>query len=282
MKKSHLLVGLASVIATASLHAAPYTDWQFDYTGNEANTLMLWKFDQPAPKSDASGNGKTAALAATNPNATVGEVDGRFGQAFYSGSYSTSNDSFAQAAGSAALMSASALSVEFWYQPLSDTIAPGNHAYFFDKKFDTKLGTYLRLNNTDGKAGSLDFSVGNGTVSANLRTGSLAWEAETWYHIAVTFENVDGDGVLKIFRDGNVLAETIVPDFGSISNSGSLWRMGNRLGSGYGSLPGYFDNFRISSVAYDYAPIPEPGTTALLLTALTIGALRLGVKQANR
>ncbi len=283
MKPSTLISGIAVVIATAStLHAAPYTDWQFDYTGNEANTLLLWKFDQPSPRTDSSGNGKTAVLASPNPNATTGEEDGKFGQSYYSGTYSNANDSFAQAYSSTSLMSNAALSVEFWYRPLDSAIASSNHAYFFDKKFNTTSGIYLRLNNTGGETGTLDLSVGNGSNSASLRTDSLVWSADTWYHIAVTFENVDGDGILKIFRDGNVLAETTADGFGDIATGSNLWRMGNRLGSGYGSVPGYFDNFRISSVAYEYAAIPEPGTTALLLTAVTFGALRLGMKQANR
>ncbi len=173
------------------------------------------------------------------------------------------------------------MSVEFWFRPLEDGVASGNLAYFFDKQYTTKYGLQLRLDNTDSKAlGALSFLVGNGVDSnLSLKTGGLEWNADQWYHVAVTFELIGDDATIKIFRDGQQLGSRIGEGFGPMVNSVEVtgtdaknyfWRLGNRLGSSYGSTPGYFDNFRISDVAYQYAaPIPEPSVTAILgLTGL--------------
>src|SRR5690606_2181908 len=98
--------------------------------------------------------------------------------------------------------------------------------------------------------------------------------------LAVTYENVDGDGVMKIFRDGVVLAQRVVSDFGDLDPGTRWWQLANRLGSSYGSMPGYYDNFRISDVAYNYSNIPEP-SAAVLLVLFPVAFIWIRNKRSN-
>lgn len=249
--------------------AAPYTDWQNDYTGTESGTLLLWKFNSPDPSLDSGTGGYNATFSTTG---TQTGVTGKFGQAFFSGpDKSTSNDSFARNGASAEVFNTSALSVEFWFQPVMAGVSTGNIAYFVDKKYSSSshTGVLLALNNTGETPGTLYFEVGNGSSSTSIRTASLEWNVGQWYHIAATYQNVDGDGVLRIFRDGKEEGFREVEAFGSLDAGARFWNLANRLGSSNNSsTPGYYDNFRISSIAYDYAPIPE-ARTAMLLFLLT-------------
>lgn len=259
------LASLALLAAPVLAYAEPYTDWRNDYVGNEPGTVLLWKFDNPAPKSNSAGSGYTATVG---DNVTVGVAEGKFGTGFYSAERSTAADSYAQVAGSAGILPTNAMSIEFWFKPVADGVATGNLSYFFDKKFTTDSGVYLALSNTSPSQGALVFSVGNGNTSGSLKTGNLSWDADLWYHIAITFENLDGDAYLKIFRDGEVLASTRLLEFGDLANGSSLFRLGNRLGSSYGSVPGTYDNFRISNIAHEYSNIPEPAAALLLIPVL--------------
>ncbi|MFV0338110.1 MAG: LamG-like jellyroll fold domain-containing protein [Chthoniobacterales bacterium] len=83
------------------------------------------------------------------------------------------------------------MSIEFWYQPQTDILtgAP-TVSYFFDKKYSTNNGISLALSNT----GALYLQMGNGTTSSNLLGSTLTWDSGTWYNIAVTYENIAGDG----------------------------------------------------------------------------------------
>lgn len=252
-----------------SYDGSPYTAWQNDYTGNEANTLLLWKFDNDNPSSnygyDYSGGGHNATFHSTG---TQTGVSGKFGTSFLSGpDRSSANDSYARNTASSDVFNGSALSVEFWFRPVVDGGTTSTLSHMVDKRYaDPGVGLLLTFRNTEGgNQGYLALSVGNGTTLASLNTAGLDWDADTWYHIAVTFENVDGDGIMKIFRDGKEAASRVVDDFGDIDPGTRWWNLANRIGSSYGSMPGYYDNFRISDVAYNYSAIPEPATAMLLI-----------------
>lgn len=267
-----LAVASGGMLQAQTYDGSPYTDWASDYSGSEPHTLLLWKFDQPSPRSNSAAS--AYAVASSGPRTAPGVDGGKFGEALLIPERASGETDFVQASGSiSSLFSASAMSVEFWFRPLEDGIVSGNLAYFFDKQYNTRYGLQLRLDSSvAGNPGALSFIVGNG-VDANLgvRTGGLDWKADQWYHIAVTFEEINNDATIKIFRDGVMLDSATREGFGPMVNSGSLWRVGNRLGSSYGSLPGYFDNFRISDVAYQYAAIPEPSVAAIV----AIGGLGL-------
>lgn len=264
-------LALATITQAATL---PYTGWIDDYTGTEAHTLGLWKFD------DSQNYGVNSAsnspyhemnMSFASKGVEVG-APGKFGTSFFSRGTdnepgrSIANDSHATLAGSPALFNGSALSIEFWYSPVVPAGELGaGYSYFFDKMKNDPTGVQLRLNNTNEPKQRLTFTVGNGDKVVSANTRELTWEVGAWYHIAVTFENVNGDGVLKIFRDGEELASTVSVNFGDMAAGTQSWRVANRLVSSYSSVPGYYDNFRVSDIAYSFAPVPEPRGIAFML-----------------
>lgn len=249
----------ASITTAATPHDdSPYTAWISDYVGDEAHTLGLWKFDNPDPAADASLNRSYSQRAAKLSKSGVQTgVPGKFGEALLSkggtnavGGRSTGNDSYASF--SSELFNGSAISIEFWYSPLSATPGKGGtYSYFFDKMYTEKSGIMLVLTD-DNK---LRLTVGNGTKTALLHPPeTISFAPGEWYHFAVTYENVDGNGILKLYLNGDLFSSRSVAGFGDLDGGSKPWRLGNRLGSSYGSAPGYYDNFRVSDVAYPYAP----------------------------
>lgn len=251
MKSTLSLALLLAAAATGT--AAITTDWNQDYTGSEAHTLALFKFDSPTPLKDASDHIADGTL---NANAAVTPDGGKFGGGLEVPTFSTKNDNNVRFNASA--FSTSAISVEFWFRPLIDGAVSSGSAYLFDKKYTTNTGMELSIWNS----GLLIFTVGNGDISSSLRSDksgvNLTWNSDQWYHIAATFENVNGNGVLSLYRDGTLLSTNTVAGFGDLSNNTRDWVIGNRSGPSYSSAAGYYDNFRVSDVAYQYAPIPEP------------------------
>lgn len=245
--------------ALPGIAESPYTAWAEDYTGLEPNTVLLWKFDEPQTGLDSSGNGYDISFSREGVETGI---SGKFGQGFLSVSPKSAtsdlNEGYAQSAASIPALPGNAVSIEFWYQPFANEPTEGQGiSYFFDKKYTDAAGAQLLLSSLDGTSNSMQWVVGNGSRSAVVATGSLVWEAERWYHVAATYENRSGDGVLRIFRDGELLTESIEPDFGDLATGERFFRLANRLGSLYGPVPGTYDNFRISEIAYDYAPFEQ-------------------------
>ncbi len=135
---------------------------------------------------------------------------------------------------------------------------------FFDKSGGDG-GLWLRM----GSTGALTLVAGNGTNQRSLSTPSLTWDTNTWYNIAVTFKNLTGteggDAEVKIFLNGEMKAEDVLAGFGNLGTNTQNWKIAQRRISGYGSVPGDYDNFRIANIAYDYAPVPEPTAIGLLM-----------------
>lgn len=268
-----LAVASVGMLQAQAYDGSPYTDWTRDYTGSEANTLLLWKFDNPNPRINSAAG--THGATVVTP-AEAGVAGGKFGDAFYIPERVNANTSYARITGSAATLLGSTiptLSVEFWFKPI-DPLTPS--AYFFDYQFTTNEGLQLHLVKETNGTGALQFSVGNGKTimvdgsevrapgsTFTIRSGVVDWNVDQWYHVAVTFEDLGSESVLKIFRDGEELMSGVVEDFGSIVPYSGIWRLGNRVGSNYSSMPGYFDNFRISNIAYQYAAIPEPSVAVI-------------------
>ncbi len=276
-----LIAGLASVAFSATL---PYTDWQNDYTGDEANTVALWKFDTAGV--GVGGNSYTGetydhtAMGFRGDNQQTG-ASGKFGEAFYSTSTGANGDSSSAYLASPAngdpqtLFNGAAMSIELWFKPTTATLELDALGYLWDSMYTSSAGSRLVL----GKTGNLVFTIGNGVVVGGISAdsaaiGALSWTADQWYHIAVTFENVDNDGILKIYRDGVLVGQAEAADFGDANAGTQRLSIGARRASAYSGLPGYYDNFRISSVAYTYA-IPEPGTVALLAPLAFVGLWQL-------
>lgn len=232
-----------------------YTDWTIDYFGDEPETMLLWKFDEPGAHLDTSPGGYLLRFA--DEGVTTG-VPGRFGEGLLiEGPRSNSNDSFAQSPASVRAFNEEALTVEFWFQPLSNRPAGGaTLSYFFDKRYSDPTGIQLILSSAGDDLDSLRMVVGNGERTKSLSTMPLIWEEGEWYHIAVTYHLEGDDGILRIYRDGELLSEEIAGGFGPLDQGTRFFRIGNRLGSNYGSVPGVYDNFRVSSRALEFAPEP--------------------------
>ncbi len=261
-------------LGISSAFSAPYTGWMNDYTGAEANTIGLWKFESdPGYTSDSydgSANPNAYPVSLIHVGNTTTGVQGKFGTgiSIIGDPDSTLNQSRAFTTSNAeGLFNGSAISVEVWYKTPSvlDT------GYVFDKRStvsgDTNHGLNLRFN-----ADNLIMGIGNGSNWTELSIAAPVLSTETWYHLAATYENINGDGILKIFNNGTLLGQTTVTGFGNLSSGTRGWSLGNRTISNWSPLTGTYDNIRISDVAYEYsAVIPEPATLTLFLLAPLLG-----------
>ncbi len=288
MKITNLLLTASLAFVLFPVSSMGYTAWANAYDGTSDNTIVLYHFNQPA-ESLTDSNAATGASSLGTANiltniahSQVG-VSGKFDLAFQSDSpKTTANEGYAQLGNGGAFGSAfatSELSVEFWFKPFSSTpwSASGGLGYLVDHMYTlggtTGFSMYF-INN----AGQVRVDVGNGTSGLTLSTSDLTWEADTWTHLAFTYE--DGVG-LKLFQDGNNVASVTSTDFGSLGADTHNLRLGNRLGSGYGSQPGVFDEFRISNVAYDYTPVPEASQSSMVVAAFAL-VLALGFLRRRR
>ncbi len=261
---------LAFLSATSLISAAPYVDWMNDYTGNEANTIALWKFDADPGYNLNSYDGSANPNAYPVSNVNIGTVStgvaGKFGTgAALIDNGGDNNSRVYSINNSSTIFNGSAISVEMWYKTPETVDTVG---YLFDKMYTTSDG--IRMSFTSG--GNLSLRVGNGTTTATLNTSAPILSANTWYHFAATYENVAGNGILKMYMNGMLLDQTTVINFGDLTASTRVWTIGNRSASSYSPLLGTYDNIRISDVAYEYSNlIPEPGIA--LLGALGLGTL---------
>ncbi len=252
-------VGAASLSAQTIYDGSPYTGWNSDYTGNEPHTIGLWKFDDPDPSLDAydgAANPNSYATAAINVADVTTGVSGKFGEGF---SVQSGVDGSRAYVSQTDIFNASALSVEVWYQTPA-VIDTSGWLFHGLGKTTNKGGVGLQVTPTQ-----LVLNVGNGSGISTFGVAAPDWSANTWYHLAVTFENVGGDGVVSIFLNGNRLGGTTLEDFGNLALSDRSFSVGNRNVSTWSPLLGTYDNFRIADVAYHYAAVPEPATAASLL-----------------
>ncbi len=129
----------------------------------------------------------------------------------------------------------------------------------------------------------------NGVLGVNS-TQAVTFSADTWYHLAVTYDNnglaTDNDSTVEFFCDpvtslgassraGTKLGDTIesLKDLKAFAAStGQIW-----AGEGGGNLDGDIDEVRYSNVVRDTfnLAVPEPGSVVLLLSGLLAMALVL-------
>lgn len=255
----------AMPVAAATLN----TQWQDGYAGDEANTVLLWKFDGETESerlSDASGNGLDAELRdATTPADQLGAA-GKFGEALNVGKSAGSGVGPAGAqsqvnmtSGSFMGSSAEAFTLEFWYRPTLTT----TDVYLIDNKADSHNNGISLRRLGDGE---LNARIGNGSDSHTLTSDEMDWTLDQWYHVALTFENQGDASVLSIWRDGQQIATETLADFGDLTFRSFRFSVGDRAYSsgtnGSGDGEGFYDEVRISDVAYSFA-IPEPSTLGL-------------------
>lgn len=282
MKYSPLFFSALALVqfGCGPLHAAGYVDWMNDYTGSEAGTLLLWKFDgtytpgdvnSPALADSAANYQRRAAPPSGNAVAVGSGVSGKWGGGLSIADFER-NSAASRLMGGTGITSAtdtrdalgsSATTVEFWFQPLTLTL---NGAYLADKRYGGNSGAVLRF--AGSGSNRLVAEVGNGTAVLQAISANLVWDLETWYHLALTYSAETGS--LQVFRDGELVASALNAGFGALDAGGHVWSVGNRAGTNHYSAPGLYDNFRVSDVAYDFSVIPEPSTLALSAGALLL------------
>lgn len=272
LKKTLLTGGLTVVLSSASLMAG-YTGWVNEYDGTSDNTLVLFHFNNTSAQ-NTSPNAATGSSALgipyiiTNVAYTDSDAAGKFELGLQSDSpQTTANQGYAQmgiGATYAPDFNLSEISVEFWYKPFSATPAGSGFSYLLDGKYSSNSGWQMFFNNSSSV---IQVQVGNGTSTLGVNATGLTWVADTWYHLAFTYENGVG---LNIFRDGENIASVANTTFGDLAGYSGSMRLGNRVGSAYASQPGVYDEFRVSNIAYDYMPVPEVSQTSLVLGMCTL------------
>ncbi len=265
-----LLPFMAATVLAASAHlspaqtpydGSPYTAWASDYSGSEAHTVGLWKFDAPAPAADVytgAANPNSYPTAAMDLSLVTTGAVGKFGQAFVIDPSAADSRAFFNP--TAGIFHNSALSVELWYRTPATLDTAGWLFNGLGNPSNNLGGVGLQVTNEN-----LILHLGNGGPISTISVSRPTWQAETWYHFAITFENVEGDGVASIYMNGIRLGGDTLENFGNLVQPNRNWAVGNRNVSGFSALQGTYDNFRIADVAYNYAPVPEPGTVASLL-----------------
>lgn len=246
-----LLIGL--IFFPGVLLADPYTAWEKDYTGSESHTIALWKFD------NFPGFDKNSYKGSENPNYypvvdihidnAITEEKGKFETGFLiKEPIELIKDNPARAFSIGfpqELFNGSAISVEVWYRTPDVVDIEG---YLFDKMYISKSGVRLYF-----LKDKLIFDIGNGEAIASLSILRPLLEPNTWYHFAATYENRNGDGIQKLYLNGELIGEAETISFGDLDAGERPWSIGNRSASSYFPLFGTYDNFRISDTAYEYS-----------------------------
>ncbi len=243
-----------AAVALPAYAAEPNTGWQEGYTGEEPNTLLLWKFDGETSDEqlrDASPHGRNATLRGESED-RLG-VEGKFGQGLrvLAG---TGERTGVYLADTRALHSATgALTVELWYKSTNN-----GFGWIIDKKQADSMhwGFYL----TRDRDNQLKFQVGNGEKSETLQTEGLTWTPNAWYHLAITFENTGdpdtGDATISLYRNGEQLGTRTLEGFGDLEPNTRPFTIGDRETgtNGGGEGRGVYDEVRVSNVAYTFTP----------------------------
>jgi len=144
--------------------------------------------------------------------------------------------------------------VELWIMPRV-TLNSGSGAMFLHKKGDPTVdGSYgIEFNNSaDGR---IEFYVRHASSTFTLSTTATSWTQGTWYHLAATFDGVNG---IDMWTDGND------HQFNGVDLSTGFTASTDTLNLGGDGVSGYFqgslDEFRLSdNIRYAGASFVVPG-----------------------
>jgi cytochrome c peroxidase len=136
------------------------------------------------------------------------------------------------------------LTVELFVNPLVNLSGHTNPIYFVKK-----TGSFFLRLSTEGRL-EAGVNLRNGTeVISVLNNPGLT--VGTWKHLAMTYENKDGNGTIKVFIDGELLSEDRVTGGGQVANTATnnLY-VGDPEGSGLsGQYVMMVDELKVSKVA---------------------------------
>ena len=230
------------------------------YTGGEADTLLLYHFNDPdqAASIPVGYDIDTAAFAGGDGFST----DGKFGGSYLS--TFAGNGETVSGTGAASLFSSSdpVKTIECW-------VKIDASAFDTSGNFDTPWGE-MQLCRFDGAGGvnpgGLFIDVVDGTNTGNLSTtfnwsvggvGTSAstlvtWAADTWYHLAWEFRNTgQSEAGVKFYRDGGVISLNSSASAYTWSASGDIYWANHPAADVDAGLQGLMDEFRVSNTAFD-------------------------------
>lgn len=226
--------------------------WQTEYQGEQAtgkHVIGLWQFNEDQPGADLSGNKHTAKI----DGATI-VGDGKFGGGLQSdrGFPIVDKRHAALVQDADALSPPGAFTIELWLRP-GKLLADYGEAFLLDKKY-VSHDDYQMILGAPSASGSrrLRMSLGFGDRSLIWYANEAKWEADTWYHVAFTY---DGAGRGQFFRDGQSFGDTTRPGVFGIHPGRLQLSIGDRVGSNFRGFPGTIDQVRLSNGVREFRPI---------------------------
>jgi len=94
--------------------------------------------------------------------------------------------------------------------------------------------------------------LGFGSDSETFYSDAVEWPANTWQHIAVTY---DGAGTARFYRNGESLGGRTAPGRRSISPGPLPLSIGDRTGSLYSGFAGVLDQIRLSNGVREFGRV---------------------------
>ncbi len=216
----------------------------------EDAVVFNYRFETDAPAADSAGNGPELSL---KDPATFVPEGGREGGGALSLPSPPQADAanYAQVPASAlGQLPTEALTVEIDYCPDEALLSSGHRtAFLIDQMYSEKTGIQL-VYAPDRR--TLTARVGNGVKILTATTRPLTWQAGEWLRLAFSYDAASGS--LRIYENGQELAQQSEADFGPLQPGERPLRIGNRIASLYGNATGLYDNLRISRRAAPEAP----------------------------
>ncbi len=236
-------MSMFSLVLAALVTGQLADPWQREYAREEAqaaHVIALWQFNAGAELEDSSGHGHTLQLEGAQTCA-----DGKFGGGLRSFPGWPVEDTrhAAVAPPHPDLSPAGALTIDLWLKPSSD-LPPQGNCHLLCKKYVSHNDYQLLLTAAaDNAARRLQLTLGFGSDSETFYSDAVAWPADTWQHVAVTY---DGAGTVCFYRNGASLGGQTAPGRRSISPGPLPLSIGDRTGSLYSGFAGVLDQVRIS------------------------------------
>lgn len=221
--------GAARVAAPA--HAASLVGhWALDESTQGATVL------DTGGSNDGTPNGTGGGPTPTSTVPQVGFADPY--SYFFNGS-----DQYVQIASSFT----SAVSVTFWFRPLSNGSGSGNGNWYEGTGlFDAEIAGVTNDFGVTWAANRVLFGIGNPDVT--IRSSPLTLDA--WHHVAATWQK--SDGAMKLYVDGNLVSTGTGSGNDRISTN---VRFGVLLSGVNAYYHGYMDDIRTYDVALDAAQV---------------------------
>ena len=229
-------MSMASYIFMTVLTAVvPLADgWQQEYLADEAHAahvIALWQFNAGDELSDSSGHGHSLELFGAQPIA-----GGRFGGGLQSfpGWPVEDKQHAAVAKPQSDLSPDGPFTIDLWMKPAAD-LPEKDFGYLLCKKYVSNDDYQLSISPLQDKTRYLQLSLGFGADSEVFASEAVEWPAETWQHVAVTY---DGAGTVRFYRNGTTLGGRTAAGRKGISTGSLPLTIGDRTGSYYGGFAG--------------------------------------------